>query len=88
MAHLSDMNIIIQIFEALRLIGIFNELDEELVEVRLDIDTLKLGVHVLIDEHKVGVDFEAAILPDNQSDVVLLIVFRIRLDYSTILQNR
>ena len=53
-------------------VGIFDELEEELIEVSLDVHTLQLWIDVLVDEHEVGVDLKAAILTQHNANLELL----------------
>lgn len=53
------------------------ELEEELVEVGLDVDALHLGVDVLVDEHEVRVDFEAAIFAKHKRKLIPLVSLRV-----------
>ena len=42
-------------------IAVFDKLEVELIEICFDVYTLKLWIDVLVDKHKVRVDFEAAV---------------------------
>ena len=67
---------------------VFDELEEELIEVSLDVDTLQFRIIVLADQDVIGVDLEAAILASDYSNVVALSRLAIRLDNVLILDQR
>ena len=66
---------------------VFDELKEELIEVRLDVDALQPRIVVLVDQDVVSVDLEAAILASDYSNVVALSRLVIRLDNVLILDQ-
>ena len=73
MTNLADFKIQIDDARVLSdFVGIFDELEEELIEVSLDVHTLQLWIDVLVDEHEVGVDLKAAILTQHNANLELL----------------
>ena len=67
---------------------VFDELEEELIEVSLDVDALHPRIIVLADQNVVRVDLEAAILASDYANVVALSRLAIRLDDVLILDQR
>ena len=76
MTHLAHFKIKIDDARAFRdPMRILDHLEEELIEISLNVHTLQLRIDVLVDEHEVRVDFEAAIFTQDNANLELFTIF-------------
>ena len=57
------------------MVRLLDELEVELIEVRLDVHALQLRVDVLVHQHEVTVDLKSTVFSQNDADLVVLAVF-------------
>ena len=56
------------------MVCILDKFKVELVEVCLDVNTLKLRVDILVDQHEVTVDFKSTVLTQDDPNAIVLAV--------------
>ena len=69
-------------------VRILNKLQNELIKVSFDIDTLQLWIDIFIHKHEVRVYLKSSVFTHNYSDLIALLCLRVNFRDGAILNQR